>query len=184
MTKDVYHPLIRRGPETADLELYQWDGLYDRWDEQPSGFAPYELARLTKDSGGIYFVLPSEEFMRIRQREQAYSITQLKEYLPEYDNRLTYVEKRNSSPIRQLLHAIVLEGKNFLYRRDFPIEPPNWSRRPRRGAKGYRQTERAPGDPEAAGRPREAARPRAREAVAGALRPDAGPDRRLPGQGL
>ena len=123
VTKDVYHPLIRRGPETADLELYQWDGLYDRWDEQPSGFAPYELARLTKDSGGIYFVLPSEEFMRVRQREQAYSITQLKEYLPEYDNRLTYVEKRNSSPLRQMIHAIVLEGKNFIYRRDFPVEP-------------------------------------------------------------
>ena len=125
VTKDVYHPLIRRGPETADVELYQWDGLYDRWDEQPSGFAPYELARLTKDSGGIYFVLPSEEFMRVRQREQAYSITQLKEYLPEYDNRLTYVEKRNSSPLRQLLHAIVVEGKAFLYRRNFPIESPD-----------------------------------------------------------
>ena len=121
VTKDPYHPLIRRGPETADLELYQWDGLYDRWDEQPSGFAPYELARLTKDSGGIYFVLPSEEFMRIRQREQAYSITQLKEYLPEYDNRLTYVEKRNSSPFRHLLHQIVMEGKNFQYQRDFSI---------------------------------------------------------------
>ena len=74
VTHDVYHPLIRRGPETADLELYQWDGLYDRWDEQPSGFAPWELARLTKESGGIYFVLPSEEFMRVRHREQAYSI--------------------------------------------------------------------------------------------------------------
>jgi len=124
VTKDVYHPLIRRGPETADVELYQWDGLYDRWDEQPSGFAPYELARLTKDSGGIYFVLPSEEFMRIRQREQAYSITQLKEYLPEYDPRMTYVEKRSSSPLRQLMHAIVVEGKAFLYRRNFPIESP------------------------------------------------------------
>jgi hypothetical protein len=115
--------LIRRGPETADIEVYQWDGLYDRWDEQPSGFAPYELARLTKDSGGIYFVLPSEEFMRVRQREKAYSITQLKEYLPEYDNRLNYIEKRNSSPLRRLLYAIVLEGKGLLYRRDFPIEP-------------------------------------------------------------
>ncbi len=123
VTKDVYHPLIRRGPETADLELYQWDGLYDRWDEQPSGFAPYELARLTRDSGGIYFVLPSEEFMRVRQREQAYSITQLKEYLPEYNNRLAYVERRNSSPLRKLLHDIVLEGKAFIYRRVFPIEP-------------------------------------------------------------
>ena len=113
VTHDVYHPLIRRGPETADLELYQWDGLYDRWDEQPSGFAPYELARLTKESGGIYFVLPSEEFMRVRHREQAYSITQLKEYLPEYDNRMTYVEKRNASPLRQTLHAIVMEGQEF-----------------------------------------------------------------------
>jgi von Willebrand factor type A domain len=122
VTKDVYHPLIRRGPETADVELYQWDGLYDRWDEQPSGFAPYELARLTKDSGGIYFVLPSEEFMRVRRREQAYSITQLKEYLPEYDNRLTYVEKRNSSILRQTLHAILTEAKAFLYRRDYPID--------------------------------------------------------------
>ena len=122
VTHDVYHPLIRRGPETADLELYQWDGLYDRWDEQPSGFAPYELARLTRESGGIYFVLPSEEFMRVRHREQAYSITQLKEYLPEYDNRLTYVEKRTASPLRQTMHAVVLEGRNFLYRRDFPIE--------------------------------------------------------------
>ncbi len=122
VTHDVYHPLIRRGPETADLELYQWDGLYDRWDEQPSGFAPYELARLTKESGGIYFVLPSEEFMRVSHREKAYSITQLKEYLPEYDNRLTYMEKRNASPLRQTLHAIVIEGRNFIYRRDFPIE--------------------------------------------------------------
>jgi hypothetical protein len=123
ITHDVYHPLIRRGPETADLEVYQWDGLYDRWDEQPSGFAPWELARLAKESGGIYFVLPSEEFMRIRHREQAYSITQLKEYLPEYDNRLMYVENRNASDLRRTLHAIVMQGRDFLYRRNFPIEP-------------------------------------------------------------
>src|SRR5262249_42318308 len=45
VTKDVYWPAIRRGPETADIEMLQWDGLHDRWDEQPSGFAPYELAR-------------------------------------------------------------------------------------------------------------------------------------------
>jgi hypothetical protein len=124
VTKDVYWPLIRRGPETADLELFQWDGLYDRWDERPSGFAPYELARLTKDSNGIYFLLPSEEFMRLKQREDTYSITQLREYMPEYDNRMIYAEKRNASPLRQTIHAIVSEGKNFLYRREFPIDSP------------------------------------------------------------
>ena len=123
VTKDVYHPTIRRGPETAYFEVYQWDGLYDRWDEQPSGFAPYELARLTRDSGGIYFLLPSEEFMRMRQREKAYSITQLKEYMPEYDNRLAYVERRNASNLRRQMHDFVLEGKAFVYRWGLPIEP-------------------------------------------------------------
>jgi hypothetical protein len=123
VTKDVYHPVIRRGPETADVEIYQWDGLYDRWDEQPSGFAPWELARLTKDSGGIYFLLPSEEFMRIRQREQVYSIVQLKEYLPEYDNRMIYVQNRTASEHRRILYDIITETKKYIYRRDFPIDP-------------------------------------------------------------
>ncbi len=27
VTKDVYHPVINRGPETADFECFQWDGL-------------------------------------------------------------------------------------------------------------------------------------------------------------
>ena len=123
VTKDVYHPVIHRGPETADVEIFQWDGLYDRWDEQPSGFAPWELARLTKDSGGIYFLLPSEEFMRIRQREQAYSIVQLKEYLPEYDNRMVYVQNRTASDLRRSLYQIIANPKDFIYRRDFPIDP-------------------------------------------------------------
>jgi hypothetical protein len=123
VTKDVYHPVIRRGPETADVEIYQWDGLYDRWDEQPSGFAPWELARLTRDSGGIYFLLPSEEFMRVRQREQAYSIVQLKEYLPEYDNRMVYVQHRTGSELRRILFEIITETRKYIYRRDFPIDP-------------------------------------------------------------
>jgi hypothetical protein len=123
VTKDLYHPLIRRGPETADVETYQWDGLHDRWDEQPSGFAPWELARLTQDSGGIYFVLPSEEFMRIRQREKAYSIAQLREYMPSYDTRITYSQKRSQSALRKTLYQLITETREFRYRRDFPIEP-------------------------------------------------------------
>ena len=74
VTKDVYWPSIHRGPESADVETLQWDGLHGRWEEQPSGFAPYELARLAKDTGGIYFLLPSEENMRVHQREKLYSI--------------------------------------------------------------------------------------------------------------
>ncbi|SIO33127.1 von Willebrand factor type A domain-containing protein [Singulisphaera sp. GP187] len=123
VTKDVYWPGIRRGPETADLELLQWDGLHERWEEQPSGFAPYELARLAKDTGGIYFLLPSEENMRVRQREKLYSIQTLKEYVPEYDNRLAYRERRTKSEFRRTLFAIIQETKGYPFRRHFPINP-------------------------------------------------------------
>ena len=37
VTKDVYHPLIHRGPETAEIEIYQWDGLYDAGTSSPLG---------------------------------------------------------------------------------------------------------------------------------------------------
>ncbi|WP_165246740.1 hypothetical protein [Paludisphaera soli] len=123
VTKDVYHPAIRRGPETADVECFQWDGLYGRWDEQPSGFGPWELARLAKESGGIYFLLPSEEFMRIRQREKAYTIEVLKEYMPEYASREVYNQRRAESDLRQSLYSLVVESRDVRYRRDFPIDP-------------------------------------------------------------
>jgi hypothetical protein len=123
VTKDVYWPAIRRGPETADIEVIQWDGIHNRWDEQASGFAPYELARLAKDSGGIYFLLPSEENMRVHRQERAYSIATLKEYLPEYDNRLEYVERRNKSEFRSTLYAIIQETQRFPFRMDPPNTP-------------------------------------------------------------
>jgi len=123
ITKDVYHPAIRRGPETADVECFQWDGLYGRWDEQPSGFGPWELARLAKESGGIYFLLPSEEFMRIRQRERAYSIEALKEYMPEYVPRAVYAQRRAASDLRQSLYDLVVMTREVRYRREFPVDP-------------------------------------------------------------
>ncbi len=123
VTKDIYHPTIRRGPETADVEMLQWDGLHDRWDEQPSGFAPYELARLAKDSGGIYFLLPTEESMRARQREKAYSIKELKEYVPAYESRAAYNEKRHRSDLRGTMAEIINITKNFPYRRHFSVFP-------------------------------------------------------------
>jgi hypothetical protein len=123
VTKDVYWPTIRRGPETADVELLQWDGLHNRWDEQASGFAPYELARLAKDSGGIYFLLPSEENMRVHRQERAYSMATLKEYVPEYDSRLEYVERRSRSEFRRTLYEIIQVTKDFPFRYRFPINP-------------------------------------------------------------
>jgi hypothetical protein len=124
VTKEHYWPTIKRGPETADRECLQIDGLHERWDEQPSGFAPYELARLAKDSGGIYFLLPSEENMRVKQREKAYSIATLKEYVPSYDNRAAYMARRDKSELGRLLHAIVEEtSKDYVHRRGYSVDP-------------------------------------------------------------
>jgi hypothetical protein len=130
VTKDIYWPWIRRGPETAGVELLQWDGLHDRWEEQPSGFAPYELARLSKDSGGIYFLLPSEENMRVHQREKAYKIADLKEYMPDYKSRNAYMAERNKSELRRSLAQIIEETRwnngpdgRVFYPRHFPIDP-------------------------------------------------------------
>ena len=115
ITKDEFWPEIRRGPETADLEVLQWDGLHDRQDEQPSGFAPYELARLVKSTGGIYFLLPSEESLRLTQREKAYSITSMKELVPDYSSRPEYVGKRNSSELRQSMYEIIQMTKGYSF---------------------------------------------------------------------
>ncbi len=125
VTKDVYYPTIRRGPETAGLETLQWDGLRGRVDELPSGFAPYELARLAKDSGGIYFLLPSEETMRIRQREKAYSMASMKEYSPDYESRTSYEQKRKGSDLRRSLYDIIeaTRSGDFNYRLSFPVMP-------------------------------------------------------------
>ena len=126
ITKDVYWPQIRRGPETADLESLQWDGYHERWDETPAGFAPYELARLAKETGGIYFLIPSVETQRNKQTERAYSMSTLKEYVPDYENRLNYLERRDNSELRRTLYEIVSQTKkneNFSLRQDFPIDP-------------------------------------------------------------
>ena len=122
VTKDEYWPVIHRGPETADVELLQWDGLHDRWDELPSGFAPYELSRLTKDSGGIFFLLPSEENMRVHQKEKNYKIADLKEYAPELMSRNAYAAERSKSEFRRTLYEIIDLTRHAEYRREFPID--------------------------------------------------------------
>jgi len=123
VTKDVFWVGIRRGPETAGLEAMQFDGLHNRWDELPSGFAPYELARLAKDTGGIYFLLPSEEGLRIKRREKAYSIDALKEYVPDYESRPAYLERRARSEFRRTLFEVIEETRTYAYRHHYPVFP-------------------------------------------------------------
>ncbi len=124
VTKDVYWVGIQRGPETADVEALQYDGIHPRWDELPSGFAPYELARLAKDTGGIYFLLPTEETLRVRnRREKAYSMSTLKEYVPDYESRGAYLERRTKSEFRRTLFDIITETRKYPFRHSYPVFP-------------------------------------------------------------
>lgn len=109
-TGATYWPTITRGPESADVELLQFDGLHGRNDNQVSGFGPYELARLARDSGGIYFMLPGEEQYGLGTAKQ-YDYLALKQYVPEYISRKEYFDQRQASEFRRTLYQIIEETR-------------------------------------------------------------------------
>ncbi|MFM1802789.1 MAG: hypothetical protein RJA81_2141 [Planctomycetota bacterium] len=123
-TKDVYWTTIRRGPESAAAEALQWDGLHPRRDDQPSGFAPYDLARLTKETGGRFFLLPTAENERVRQREKAYNFNDIRELSPDYEGRSVYLTRRNNSRLRSTMAQIIQQTNGFGLREEFPVNPP------------------------------------------------------------
>jgi hypothetical protein len=123
LTGDMYYPTIDRGPESAEYECLQYDGLHGRWDEQPAGFAPFELGRLTRDTGGIYFLLPNEENLRAVRREKAYSSPMLKEYAPGAEGRAAYVQTILKSPLRRGLMDVIENTKGFGFRHRYPVAP-------------------------------------------------------------
>ncbi|MBS0262744.1 MAG: VWA domain-containing protein, partial [Planctomycetes bacterium] len=94
---------IDRGPESAMPEALQFDGLHERWDAHPSGFAPYDQARLTKETGGIFFVLPHEEENLVGQAaidQRKFAFLDMKQYTPELVSRRKYEEQRSRSKLR------------------------------------------------------------------------------------
>jgi len=101
---------INRGPETAEPEALQFDGLHTRWDSFPAGFSPYEQARLTKETGGIFFVLPHEEENLVGQAaidKRKFAFLDLKEYAPELVTRRKYEEMRSKSKLRTGVWEVV-----------------------------------------------------------------------------
>jgi hypothetical protein len=94
---------INRGPETPFPEALQFDGFHGRWDAQTSGFGPYEQARLAKETGGVFFVLPSEEENLTVQsaiERRKFAFLDLKEYMPSLQPRREYEDERNRSKFR------------------------------------------------------------------------------------
>ncbi len=92
---------ITRGPETPGIECLQTNGLSHSRPAIASGFGPWELVRITRETGGIYFLIPAEESGR--QRDYQYDPFVMKNYLPHYGPRLQYAEAVAKSPLRRRL---------------------------------------------------------------------------------
>ena len=73
-TKNHHWIRIDRGPETAFVEQLQTDGFHRRYDAHPSGFGPYECTRLGRETGGIFFMLPSLETNLVHGQKRNYNM--------------------------------------------------------------------------------------------------------------
>ncbi len=103
---------IHRGPETAYPEAIQYDGLHGRWDAQSAGFGPYEQVRLAKESGGIFFLLPSEEenLVTVQEHKQRkYDFDSMREYIPLLMSRQDYTAERDASTFRRTIWEVIVK---------------------------------------------------------------------------
>jgi len=100
---------VDRGPETAQLEVLQFDGGGRRIDFLPSGFGPYDQVRLARETGGLFFLLPGKELSaRAKEARDAY-LKRLRDYLPELDARTEYLRARSQSVMRRTVWDVICE---------------------------------------------------------------------------
>ncbi|MEZ6056287.1 MAG: vWA domain-containing protein [Planctomycetaceae bacterium] len=130
-TKVTYPVNVDRGPETAMPEALQWTGFGGRWDSASSGFAPYAQARLVKESGGIFFMLQSEEkdlAGSAARLERKFDDIRMKQYEPDLDSERDYVSVRDKSDFRRTIWNVIKTLNPHLDRElniadHYPIEP-------------------------------------------------------------
>jgi len=123
---------IERGPETPLPELLQIDGLHRRWDANSSGFGPYEQCRMARQTGGVFFMLPSPETNLVGRDNRKYALESMRPYLPDLNARQEYVAERDQSELRKFLWKIIWDlnpynpahtGANRVeVKHDFPLK--------------------------------------------------------------
>lgn len=100
---------IDRGPETAFVEQLQTEGFRRRYDAHASGFGPYEQSRLCRETGGIFFMLPSLETDLVRGEKRRYELEALRPYLPDLAARDEYALERDASVLRSTLWKVITD---------------------------------------------------------------------------
>ena len=98
---------IDRGPETGFVEQLQTNGFHRRYDAFPAGFAPYELGRLTRETGGVFFMLPSTESNLVRGAKRKYELEMMRAYRPDLRARIEVFADRDKFPLRTFLWQVI-----------------------------------------------------------------------------
>jgi len=100
---------INRGPETPDVEQLQTDGFHHRWDAHPSGFGPYEHTRMARETGGVFFLLPSPEVNLVARDDRKYELNAMRPYLPDLGPRAAYLAEREKSELRRTVAKVIYD---------------------------------------------------------------------------
>ena len=106
-TKRTHWLPIDRGPETGFVEQLQIDGFRRRHDAHPAGFGSYEQTRIARETGGVFFLLPSIETNLVRGEKQRYELEQMRPYVPDLRSRLDIFKDRDDSPLRTVLWQVI-----------------------------------------------------------------------------
>ena len=102
---------IRRGPASAYSERVLWNGMGPVMDGTLAGFGPYSQERLTRETGGGFFIAMDEftgtnrqpsAIERLRKRRAA-----MAGYEPDWAARTDYLRDVESSPLRLMCRLIV-----------------------------------------------------------------------------
>lgn len=108
-TNRVHWLPIDRGPETAFVEQLQIDGFRRRHDAFPSGFGPYEQCRLARETGGIFFMLPSLESNLVRGEKRRYELEIMRPYRPDLGRRDEILAERDKYPLRSIIWQCIYD---------------------------------------------------------------------------
>lgn len=131
-TLHVHWLRIDRGPETAFVEQLQTDGFHRRYDAHPSGFGYFECTRLSRETGGIFFMLPSLEVNLVHGSKRNYDMEA--PYFPDLRTKMEVKADIDKSPMRSMLETVIYDlnpynpeaAKIIEMRVEFPREYPQF----------------------------------------------------------
>lgn len=134
-TKYNYWLQIDRGPETPAVEQLQTNGFYRRYDAHASAFGPYEQARMARETGGVFFMLPSPEVQLVARDNRKYALEALRPYMPDLSARDAYVKQRDSDPFRRTIYEVIeklnpynpVAAPHIIMRHHFSIDRPKFA---------------------------------------------------------